>query len=400
MRNLMLIFNNIKQRQGQAVITVSIIAITICIFTLVFGTIQVMRDGLRLSKEKLGADLVLIPRYASVESRELLFTASPENVYMPNSVLDEVNIIEGIAHFTPQFFAQTLVLSCCQPGEAVRIIGFDPESDFILKHHLKFKDEGIGNDDVILGSNFDEDLIGNPYLILGREFYPKNQLSPTGSGIDNTIFMTLDTVRKISKDSVFKDTLWKKKDPADYISAILVKLKDGVDPLDIQEYVNEEIKDAKVVLTGETIFNMQQQIKTVMLIVIILWVGCLAISILSLFARFNAIVNSRKKEIGLLRALGVKKNSVFIQIIGECSIVALIGGFFGSLLATLFMGEVVNILKDIFLMSPSVWNLKIAIISILVGCFLSLSIGIISSFYPARKSANLDPQEAIIQGSL
>ena len=108
MRSLMLIFNNIKQRQGQAVITISIIAITICVFTLVFGTIHVMRDGLQLSKEKLGADLVLIPSYASVESRELLFSASPENVYMPNSVLDDVSKIEGIAYFTPQFFAQTL----------------------------------------------------------------------------------------------------------------------------------------------------------------------------------------------------------------------------------------------------------------------------------------------------
>ena len=118
----MLIFNNIERRQGQAIITATIIAITICIFTLVFGTVQVIRDGLRLSKDKLGADLVLIPRYAPVESRELLFTASPENVYMPKSVLDEVSAIDGIALFTPQFFAQTLVLSCCQPGEAVRII--------------------------------------------------------------------------------------------------------------------------------------------------------------------------------------------------------------------------------------------------------------------------------------
>ena len=138
------------------------------------------------------------------------------------------------------------MLSCCQPGEAVRIVGFDPESDFILKHHLRLKNEKMGNNDVILGSNFDEDIIGNPYLILGREFYPKNQLNPTGSGIDNTIFMTLDTVRKISKDSVFKDTLWQKKDPADYISAIFVKLKDGIDPLDIQKYVKEEMKYAKV----------------------------------------------------------------------------------------------------------------------------------------------------------
>jgi hypothetical protein len=282
----------------------------------------------------------------------------------------------------------------------VRIVGFDPESDFILKHHLRLKNEKMGNNDVILGSNFDEDIIGNPYLILGREFYPKNQLNPIGSGIDNTIFMTLDTVRKISKDSVFKDTLWQKKDPADYISAIFVKLKDGIDPLDIQKYVKEEMKYAKVVLTGETISNVQNQIKIIMLLLIILWAGCLVISILSLFARFNAIVNSRKKEIGLLRALGVKKISVFIQIIGECAVMALIGGFCGSLIGTLFMGKVVNILQDVFSMSPSVWNVKIAIISILVSCVLSLGIGILSSFYPARKSANLNPQEAIKQGSL
>lgn len=399
-RDIFLIFNNVKRRREQALITVLIVAVTICIFTLLFGIMQVLRDGLKLSKEKLGADLVLIPKYASVESRELLFTASPENVYMPNSILEDVAKIDGVSDFTPQFFAQTLALSCCEPGEEVRIIGFDPASDFVLKPHLRLKDIKIGEDGLILGSNFDEDFLGSSFLILGEDFYPKNQLNPTGSGMDNTIFMTLDAVRKISKGSVFKETLWKKKNPNDYISAILVKLKDGVEPSEIQKRIEEKNIDAKVVLTGETISSLQNQIKALIFILMILWSGSLVITFLSLFGRFNALANSRKKEVGLLRALGVKKLSVFVQIIGECSIMAVIGGFLGSLIAALFMGSLVDMIKKAFSISPSIWNFKIAIMSITVGTILSLIIGIISSFYPARKCANCDPQEAITQGAL
>ena len=45
-----------------------------------------------------------------------------------------------------------------------------------------------------------------------------------------------------------------------------------------------------------------------------------------------------------------------------------------------------NILKDTFSLSPSVWNIKIAIINILVSCLLSVEIGVVSSFYPAGKT--------------
>lgn len=400
MRSLFLIFNNIKRRQGQVLVSVAIATITIFIFTLVFGILLVMQDGLKLSKEKLGADLILVPGYAPIENRELLFTASPENVYMPYTVLDDVAKIKGVANFTPQFFAQTLALSCCNPGEEVRIIGFDPDTDFILEPYLKFKTQKIKPHEIILGSNFDKDMIGKPFLILGMEFYPINQLNPSGSGMDNTIFMTLDAVQELSRNSVFKESLWKKRNPSDYISAILVKLEDGVDPADIQNDVEEQVKGAKVVLTGETIAQLQAQIKIIMQLLIIFWLGVLLVSFLSLFGRFNAIADSRKKEIGLLRALGVKKTSLFVQIIGECSAMALLGGIFGTLTTSLCMPAVVNILKKSFSITPSVWNFKTSLFSIAIGCLLSLGIGIVSALYPAIKSVNLDPQEAITQGNL
>ncbi len=296
MRSLFLIFNNIKRRQGQVLMSVAITTITIFIFTLVFGILLVMQDGLKLSKEKLGADLILVPGYAPIENRELLFTASPENVYMPYTVLDDVAKIKGVANFTPQFFAQTLALSCCNPGEEVRIIGFVPDTDFILEPYLKFKTQKIKPNEIILGSNFDKDMIGKPFLILGIEFYPINQLNPSGSGMDNTIFMTLDAVRELSRNSVFKESLWKKRNPSDYISAILVKLEDGVDPADIQNDVEEQVKGVKVVLTGETIAQLQAQIKIIMQLLIIFWLGVLLVSFLSLFGRFNAIADSRKKK--------------------------------------------------------------------------------------------------------
>ena len=111
-----LAWQNISRRRNQSVLTVAITMVTVFVFVLVLGVFQVMQQGLELSSQRLGADAVLIPKYAPTQSDELLFTASPENVYMPVEVLEQAKELKGIAQMTPQFYAQTLALGCCEPG--------------------------------------------------------------------------------------------------------------------------------------------------------------------------------------------------------------------------------------------------------------------------------------------
>ena len=66
---LMLIWNNISRRRTQSTLTVTITMLTVLVFVMVLGIFQTVHQGLTLSRERLGADAVLIPSYFLVIGR-------------------------------------------------------------------------------------------------------------------------------------------------------------------------------------------------------------------------------------------------------------------------------------------------------------------------------------------
>ena len=399
---LMLIWKNIARRRTQSTLTVTITMLTVMVFVMVLGVFQTVTQGLALSRERLGADAVLIPKYSSAEGDDLLFTAIPENIYMPIEVVEQAKALEGVAAMTPQFYCQTLALSCCEPGEEARIIGYDPATDFVLKPYLEEEhQDGINAEQLIVGRNFeDDDLVGYNYLVLGRVFKVVSMLQPTGTGMDSTIFMDWHTAQDMCLESEVLRLDWTEKDPHDYISVIMIKLEDGVDPEDFVRQVEKSGMEAKCLLTGDTISSLQSQLEVTMQVMFALWLASLLIAVLSLVGRFNALAKERKKEIGLLRAIGLKKGQVFGLIIGETCTMALMGGLLGSGIALLCMNPIIDMLKDAFKLSPSVWTPSLALLCGAAGVVLAGLLGFASAVSPALKSASMDPQAAITQGEV
>ena len=399
---LMLIWNNIARRRTQSTLTVTITALTVLVFVMVMGIFQTVNQGLALSRERLGADAILIPKYSAAKGDDLLFTAIPENIYMPIEVVEQAKQLEGVAAMSPQFYCQTLTLGCCDPGEEARIIGYDPETDFILKPYLDDEHQnGINAEQVIVGSAYeDDDLVGMNYMILGRIFKVVSVLQPTGTGMDATFFMDWRVAQDVCLESEVLRENWTDKDPHDYISVIMIKFVDGVDPEAFVKQVEDSGMEAKCLLTGDTISDLQSQLVVTMQVMFALWAASLLIAVLSLVGRFNALAKERKKEIGLLRAIGLKKSQVFGLIIGETCTMALMGGILGSAAALLCMDPVIALLKDAFKLSPSVWNTSLALLCGGAGILLAGLLGFAAAVTPAWKSASMDPQAAITQGEV
>ena len=399
---LMLIWNNIARRRTQSVLTVTITMLTVFVFVMVLGVFQTVNQGLALSRERLGADAILIPKYASAKGDDLLFTAIPENIYMPIEVVEQAKTLEGVAAMTPQFYCQTLALGCCEPGEEARIIGYDPATDFILKPYLDEEHQnGIDREQLIIGSNYeDDDLIGYNYMVLGRIFKVVCALQPTGTGMDSTFFMDIKTAQDMCLESEVLRLNWQTKDPHDYISVIMIKFEPGTDPEAFVKQVEQSGIETKCILTGDTIAALQGQLEVTMKVMFALWAASLLIAVLSLVGRFNALAKERKKEIGLLRAIGLKKGQVFGLIIGETCTMAVMGGLLGSGIALLCMNPIIEMLKDAFKLSPSVWSTSLALICGGAGVLLAAVLGFVSAVSPAWKSASMDPQTAITQGEV
>lgn len=396
-----LIWKNIARRRIQSVLTITITALTIMIFVMVMGIFQVVTQGLELSRERLGADAILVPKYASASGSDLLFTALPENIYMDADILEQAKQLEGVEAMTPQFYNQTLDLSCCDAGTTRRIVGYDSETDFILTPYLEEAGkQNVDAGEIILGSNFPPELLGQNYMLLGRKFTIVNLLQPTGSGMDDIYFMDIDSARKMCLESPEIARNWRDEDPFTKISVIMVKFAPGTDADAFVHQVEDSGLDCRAVLTSDTISVLQHQLEAIMKVLFVLWAAALVIAVLALTGRFNALAKERKKEIGLLRAIGLTKSKVFFLIIGETGAMALMGGILGSGIALLCMGPAIELLRDAFTLSPSVWSDSMAVLCGGTGVVLAVLLGFLASMAPALKSAAMDPQSAITQGEV
>ena len=396
-----LIWKNIARRRIQSVLTITITALTIMIFVMVMGIFQVVTQGLELSRERLGADAILVPKYASASGSDLLFTALPENIYMDADILEQAKQLEGVEAMTPQFYNQTLDRSCCDAGTTRRIVGYDSETDFILTPYLEEAGkQNVDAGEIILGSNFPPELLGQNYMLLGRKFTIVNLLQPTGSGMDDIYFMDIDSARKMCLESPEIARNWRDEQPFTKISVIMVKFAPGTDADAFVHQVEDSGLDCRAVLTSDTISALQHQLEAIMKVMFVLWAAALVIAVLALTGRFNALAKERKKEIGLLRAIGLTKSKVFFLIIGETGAMALMGGILGSGIALLCMGPAIELLRDAFTLSPSVWSDSMAVLCGGTGVVLAVLLGFLASMAPALKSAAMDPQSAITQGEV
>jgi putative ABC transport system permease protein len=97
-------------------------------------------------------------------------------------------------------------------------------------------------------------------------------------------------------------------------------------------------------------------------------------------------VMDRRREIGILRAIGARQRDIRRQFLTEAVILSLIGGVLGAGLGILSCYIVCSINK---------WTFFIPELGIWLGVGVSSLVGIFFGFYPAHKAAKLDPITAL-----
>ena len=97
-------------------------------------------------------------------------------------------------------------------------------------------------------------------------------------------------------------------------------------------------------------------------------------------------VTERTREIGVRKAIGAVKRDIVTQFLTEAMTLSGIGGLIGVLVG-LGIALLVRNISPLATATP-IW-------SIVVGLFVSISIGLFFGIYPAAKAARLDPIEAL-----
>jgi putative ABC transport system permease protein len=288
--------------------------------------------------KRLGADIIVVPQGAESKVESALLMGKPTNVWMSNNYLKIVAAIPGVESVSPQVYLSSLYGAACCSVSEMFIVVYDPNTDFTVTPWLdKTLGRGLKAGEIIGGCYIfvppDEPSI----KLYGSELKLVGNLSATGTGIDQTLFMTGETARDLAISSV---TLAEQPlvVPEDQISTIMVKVTPNADPHKVALTIFTDTTGLWPIESPNLFGTFRSQMNGLLwgffAITLVVWI--LAMFLVGII--FSTAANERRREMAILRAIGAKRNFIFRLVLSEAALLALTGAAVGIFLAgvTLF----------------------------------------------------------------
>jgi putative ABC transport system permease protein len=388
--------NILRRPLRSAAIFSGVAAMSGILFSISIIFISVNRS-LELSGARLGADAVVVPAEREVTTREILLSGEPSAFYMKEDIERKIMSENGIEGSSSQLFIISAPLACCTEADTM-LVGYAPETDFTLGPWLRERLKKTPSaDEIIVGKNIDAEPEGR-LRFYGKEFLIIGKLAPTGMKfIDNSIFIPMDGARKMIAESSEKAlrTLTIGKDE---VSAVFLKLSPSANPDEVAVRLEYKNPGIKVILAGDVIKAAKRSLllpmRSVIFVTSIEWIA----SLFMIGVLYMLSIGERKREIGVMRALGAKRKDIMkiflYEITGICLSAGLTGSALGLLFVSNFEGMIKMSLKMPFLM-PSTQEMMI-VGSASVG--FSLLTGLLAAIAPALKESGRQPYDSAREG--
>ena len=330
------------------VVAILALAQAACVFG-GFVLVDAMRSELSLAERRLGADLVVYPTscLTQVEKKRLLMLGTPVGCHQPRSALARMSSNEDIAAVSYQLYVSETLAD----GTTRWIVGFEPETDFVLSPWIA---EGEGTSlprgSIVVGAAV-PGADGQTLSVFGRERPIGAHLLATGSELDDAVFVSMDTLTDMMADArAAGENVDASLDPATEYSAALVRASESDAIESVTNWINLYVRKVSAVRSSEALVDAGAGIRSHRLVAIgvlgAIWVvllGALAVAQLSL-------MNERRQELAVWRSIGASRAIVSRIMLGESALLHAAGALVGTGLAALvlpFVGErsVVEVLR-------------------------------------------------------
>lgn len=381
-------FRNLKHRKIRSLFMILFVIIqSFSLFTSTF-LMSSMKNGIENVTQRMGADVIVIPNEYSKELEESLFMGEPSTMYFDSQWTEKLSDIKNIDKISTQFYIQTMESTCCD--EPVQLIAFDPNTDFIIKPWLKEGNSNLAKGEVVVGYNVTSKP-GDTITFYNTEFTVADKLDRTGTGNDNSVFMSYETAYELKNSEIANDNL-KLDNMENTISMVLLDVNDEYSNERLAFDINTTFKDENITAyTSNSLFSgIISKVKQFTAYSAIFSILLLIVTAMAIICIFMITINERKKEIGILYTIGAKKKQISLMIVWEGLIITTVGSIIGVLSSL----TIITLFKNLISMSmdiPYLNTFNMETLSIGVLCLvISLLTGLVASVISVYKISKED----------
>lgn len=393
-----LVLKEIKQRGNQLISSLLAITLGIAVIVGIKNITVYSEKAVSRELDALGANVLILPKSATVQD---YYSADFQDEEIPEAYVQTLinSDIQGIDNLSPKLSYPVAI-----QGHKTILTGILPKNEFKSKAvwqgtlGIFSRPEGCGtvtsilditdskrslvrkrviddlpDDAILVGADIASTLKlqeGDSVSVQGNLFHVEAILPMTGTVDDNRIFAHLHAVQKMrGKDSTLNVI---------EIVGCCSEISKGL----IQK-LNKLLPDAKVVTITQIVqtqLNTNQIMSKLSLIVLVI---IIIIGGASIANYMFANVYERRREIGILTAMGARPGWIARVFLFKSLLIGLVGGIIGFILGTLLA----------VILGPKLAGIPVLPIPIyaLYGLIISVAISLTASILPVRKATRVDP---------
>lgn len=401
-RYFALAMNNLRRRVVRTALTVAGVALAVTVAVSLGGFMLGYRSAIDKSINMLGFQVMIMAKGCPYEAATMMLKGGTGLLYLPADIYDKVKADPDIESITPIFVGVAE-----KQGSSIRdnagaanfsiISGVDVASYKVMKPWIGFK-KGPGyeggrwfetgaRDEVVIGfeaAEYEQRKVGDTFYAsitpagkpsaVMHEFKVVGVLDRTGTQDDGTVFMPID----VARDYFGRPN---------QLTILGIKLKE-FNAFKMREFEARWLKLPEVQVVGlqqvkNTLVNLVATAQTM-----IAAVAAIAV-IVALIGVINTILMSvyeRTAEIGVMKALGARRSSIFELIWLETVMICLTGGLLGSGFAIVGSSLVEKAIKSMvdFGISGSIVQITSGVIAwAVLGAVI---LGFFGGLYPAWRA--------------
>jgi putative ABC transport system permease protein len=384
-----LAWKNVIRKMFRNIVLVAAVALLVglLVFALLFN--KAVKDDINTAGKRLGGDIVLVPAEAQSSAEEFILESQEKTFYMDAFLLDALSDLEEIKTINTHTYLDTLEAGCCSIDQG-QVIVFDPQEDFIISPWLSEDSKKELHENEVYVGNYVFEYLGliDTASLFGTGVKIVGHLQYTGTGLDRGIFIREQDIEKLSEDAL---GAYKKGT----ISIIFIKAKEGVDIDQLVAKIRNINPRIGIMTRGSIGSDVRNTLNDILRVFSITILISSLLAILLAWSTFSAIAGERKREVGILRAIGARKTQIITMFLSEALMISLMGGLLGIILGHVLISYLAT---DFHLLTRinAVANLSLTSIPVsLTGLGIGCLVCLVGALLPIVRLAGIEPLLAI-----